>query len=107
MRKPSNFFILSELARIKKGETLLLKKLLALVAVLLVAGLMAVPSFAQPEEGGAVADLGLEWGTYEWFVNQFGVGDDISVICETIGQDEATKAGWTAQFPDLPSWCGW
>jgi hypothetical protein len=83
-----------------------LKKLLAVGVVLLTAASMAVPTLAQTA-APANADLTLEWGSEAWFRNQFGVNGDISAICNTIGQNAATQADWTAQFPDLPQWCGW
>ena len=84
----------------------MLKKLLAVTVVLSTAALMAVPTLAQTA-APATADLNLVWGSEAWFVNQFGVNGDISGICNTIGQNAATQASWTAQFPDLPQWCGW
>ena len=86
----------------------MLKKLLAVAIVVLMMGAMAVPVSAQESPCGPPnADLMLEWGTQEWFVNQFGCNGDISGICNTVGQDPATKADWISQFPDMPSWCGW
>ena len=84
----------------------MLKKLLAVTVVLSMAALMAVPTLAQTT-APANADLTLQWGSEAWFRNQFGVNGDITGICNTIGQNSATEASWTAQFPDLPQWCGW
>ena len=79
----------------------MLKKLLAMFVVLLMGALMAVPTLAQ------TVDLTVPWGSEEWFRNQFGDNGDITNICNTIGQNADTAANWTAQFPDLPQWCGW
>ena len=79
----------------------MLKKLLAMIVVLLMAAFTAVPALAQ------TVDLTLPWGSEEWFRSMFGVNGDITEICNTIGQDPATEATWTSQFPDLPQWCGW
>ena len=76
------------------------KKLLAWLAVLLVAALLALPASAQ-----VTADLTVEWGSDQWLTNQFGVRGDIQPFCETIGQDPDELAGWLAQFPNLANVC--
>jgi hypothetical protein len=76
-----------------------LNKLLAIVMVLLIAAVMAVPAFANP------ADLTLEWGSVPWLINEFGVNGDVTQFCQSIQPD--AQAGWKAQFPNLPSVCGW
>ena len=80
----------------------MLNKLLAMIVVLLIAVVMAVPAFAQ------TADLRMEFGSDEWLINQFGdESGDVTAFCETAGQTEETKAGWKAVFPNLAGLCGW
>ncbi len=77
----------------------MLKKLMVWGTVLLIAALLAVPSFAQ------TADLSLMWGSDEWLINQFGdERGDLTEFCQAAGED---KAGWAAQFPNLVDLCGW
>ena len=93
----------------------MLKKLsFVAVAVLMVVSI-SVPTLAQvdtTQQNAAAAPTTTDtttsgWGDEAWFINQFGVDGDISGICNTIGQNSATEANWTAQYPDLPQWCGW
>ena len=78
----------------------MLKKLLVWGSVLIVAALLAAPSFAQ-----TATDLNTEWGSEKWVVNQFGVDGDISPFCQTIGQDPTERAKWLTQFPNLANMC--
>jgi hypothetical protein len=78
----------------------MLKKLLVWGSVLIVAALLAVPSFAQ-----TTTDLNTEWGSDKWLVNQFGINGDISPFCQTIGQDPTERAKWLTQFPNLANVC--
>ena len=92
----------------------MLKKLSFAVLVVLMVVSISVPTLAQvdtTQQNAAdptTTDITTSgWGDEAWFINQFGVDGDISGICNTIGQNSATEANWTAQYPDLPQWCGW
>jgi hypothetical protein len=74
-----------------------LKKLLALVAALLVSAVMAVPAFAQS------ADLTIEWGSADWLTNLFG---GVPGFCDNVGQSPDDQAVWEAMFPGISDWCG-
>ena len=79
----------------------MLNKVLVLVMVLLIAVVVNVPAFAQ-------ADLGLEWGSQEWLIEQYGDEfGDVTTFCETAGQTADTIAGWGAAHPGLYELCGW
>ena len=85
-----------------KGEPLVLNKVLVLVIVLLIAVVVNVPAFAQ------TPDLGLEWGSQEWLIGQYGDEfGDVTTFCETAGQTADTIAGWGAAHPGLYELCGW
>jgi hypothetical protein len=95
----------------EKGEKVL-KKLLFVGVVVLMVVLISVPTLAQVDttqqsapDPAAADPNNSGWGSEAWFRNQFGVNGDISGICNTIGQNSATEADWTAQYPDLPQWC--
>ena len=75
----------------------MLKKLLALVAALLVSAVMALPAFAQ------TADLSVGWGTPEFFDNVFG---GVTGFCDNVGQTPEDQAVWEAMFPGISEWCG-
>lgn len=75
----------------------MLKKLLALVAALLISAVMAVPAFAQS------ADLTLEWGSPDWLTSLFG---DVPGFCENVGSSPDDQAVWEAMFPGISEWCG-
>jgi len=76
-----------------------LKKLMVWASVLVIAALLSVPAFAQ------TADLSLMWGSDEWLINQFGdENGDLTEFCLAASED---RAGWSAQFPNLVSLCGW
>ena len=80
---------------------MLKKKLPVWGAVLVVAGLLAAPAFAQ------TADLTEAWGSDQWLINQFGIKGDITPFCQTVEQKPDAEAGWVAQFPNLADLCGW
>ncbi len=80
----------------------MLNRVLVLVMVLLISTVVAVPAFAQ------TADLGLEWGSQEWLIDQYGDEfGDVTAFCETAGQTADTIAGWGATHPELYDLCGW
>jgi len=80
----------------------MLNKVLILVMVLLIAVVVNVPAFAQ------TADLGQEWGSQEWLIEQYGDEfGDVTTFCETAGQTADTIAGWGAAHPGLYELCGW
>ena len=81
----------------------MLKKLLAMIAVLTIAAVMAVPAFAQ-----TLPDLSLEWGSEEWLINMFGDEyGDVTLFCETAGESADSIAAWGGAFPNLYDLCGW
>lgn len=81
----------------------MLRKLLAVIAVLTIAAAMAVPAFAQ-----TLPDLSLEWGSPEWLINMFGdENGDITLFCETAGESADSIAAWGGAFPNLYELCGW
>jgi hypothetical protein len=85
-----------------RGEPLVLNKVLVLVMVVLIAVVVNVPAFAQ------ASDLGLEWGSQEWLIAQYGDEfGDVTTFCETAGQAADTIAGWGATHPGLYKLCGW
>jgi hypothetical protein len=85
-----------------RGEPLVINKVLVLVMVVLIAVVVNVPAFAQ------AADLGLEWGSQEWLIEQYGDEfGDVTTFCETAGQTADTIAGWGATHPGLYELCGW
>lgn len=92
------------LVSVDERSNTLLKRLIALITVLLIAAVMAAPALAQQ-----VADAGLyEWGSSEWLSSHFGdENGDLTEFCLTAGQTPETQAAWTAQFPGLASECGW
>jgi hypothetical protein len=61
------------------------KKLLAVIVVVVLAGLMAVPAFAQS------ADLNQVWGSANWGESLFG-----SDICPTVTQTPQVFNVWQA-----------
>jgi hypothetical protein len=78
-----------------------LKKLLALVVVLLIAGTMAVPAFAQT----VTADLNVPYGSEQWLANEFGIDPN---LCTTIAQNPSTQQAWVEMYGDaITSYCGW
>ena len=76
---------------------MLKKKLLALVAALLVSAVMALPASAQS------ADLTQVWGSPDWLTNTFG---GVSGFCDNVGQSADSQAVWEAMFPGISEWCG-
>jgi hypothetical protein len=75
-----------------------LKKLLALVAALLISAVITLPASAQ------TADLSVDWGTPQWFDNVFG---NVPGFCEDISESADSQAVWEAMFgPEIATWCG-
>jgi hypothetical protein len=78
-----------------------LKKLLAVVAVLLIAAAMASPAFAQD----ATTDLGVPYGSEQWVANQFGSDP---TFCQDIAKDPTTQQKWVNMYgAGISSYCGW
>ncbi len=77
----------------------MLKRLLAVVVVLLIAAATAVPAFGQ------TADIN-GWGERTWLVNMFGdpATDSLTEFCAAASP---SAASWAAIFPVLIDECGW
>ena len=73
------------------------KKLLAVIVVVALAGIMAVPAFAQEEP--ISADLNLLWGSADW-----GNGLFDPSICQTASQTPEVQNVWSSF---VGSMCGW
>jgi hypothetical protein len=77
-----------------------LKKLLAVVAVLLIAAATASPAFADATE-----DLGVPFGSEQWVANQFGSDP---TFCQDLAKDPTTQQKWENMYGDaITSYCGW
>lgn len=73
------------------------KRLLAVILVVALAGLMAVPAFAQEET--ISADLNPLWGSADWGNSLFDPS-----ICQTTSQTPEVQNIWASFVGDM---CGW
>ncbi len=80
---------------------IVLKRLLAVVVVLLIAAAMAVPAIAQEEP---IADIN-GWGTPPWLINMFG--DETGSLAQFCVDASPSAEAWAAIFPALIDECGW
>jgi hypothetical protein len=78
-----------------------LKKLLAVLAVLLSAAAMTSPALAQD----ATEDLGVPYGSEQWIAHQYGSDP---TFCQDIAKDPTTQQQWVDMYGDaISSYCGW
>ena len=78
----------------------MLKKLLAVVAVLVIAAATASPAFADATE-----DLSVPYGSEQWIAHQYGSDP---TFCQDIAKDPTTQQQWVDMYGDaISSYCGW